>query len=285
MRVAVTGASGFLGRYVLKELASSPHLQIVATSRTNRDFGRPHPAVRVVELDLASPPADSYERLGRPELLVHLAWSGLPNYRSTAHFENQLSQQYRFLRGLVEAGLPSLLCTGTCFEYGMRSGELDESMCSDPANPYGYAKDALRRQLQFLRAARPFQLTWTRLFYMFGEGQPASSLYPAVMAAIERGDESFPMSPGDQLRDYLHVSEVSRNIAALALRAPDSGIVNVCSGKPVAIRSLVAGWLRERGSPMRLDLGRYPYADHEPMAFWGSARRLSSLLGASAGTP
>jgi dTDP-6-deoxy-L-talose 4-dehydrogenase (NAD+) len=165
----------------------------------------------------------------------------------------------------------------------MRSGELLETMRPDPCNPYGYAKDALRRQLQFLRGSRPFQLTWTRLFYMFGAGQPATSLYSLLMAAGERGDASFAMSRGEQLRDYLPVLDVARCLVALALRAPDSGIVNVCSGKPVSVRNLVEGWLRERHWQIALDLGRYPYPDYEPLAFWGSARRLGALLGTNAG--
>jgi nucleoside-diphosphate-sugar epimerase len=277
MKMAVTGASGFLGRHVLAELAQHRGIEVTAMTR------RPLPpgyAAREVAINLEEPPADCYARLGRPDVLIHLAWAGLPNYRSATHFELQLAQQYRFLKDLVEAGLPSLLCTGTCFEYGLRAGELVETMRPDPRNPYGYAKDALRRQLEFLRAGRPFKLTWTRLFYMFGDGQPATSLYSQLIAAGRRGDTSFAMSHGEQLRDYLPVADIARNIVLLALHAADSGIVNVCSGKPVAVRRLVEGWLAEQQWNIKLDLGRYPYPDYEPLAFWGSAAKLAALLGA-----
>jgi dTDP-6-deoxy-L-talose 4-dehydrogenase (NAD+) len=113
---------------------------------------------------------------------------------------------------------------------------------------------------------------------MFGEGQSAASLYSLVMAAGKRGDAVFPMSPGDQLRDYLHVADVARYLVALALDAPGSRIVNICSGKPVAVRTLVEGWLRQNGWRMSLELGRFPYPDYEPLAFWGSAARLSEVL-------
>ena len=108
---------------------------------------------------------------------MHLAWDGLPNYRSLHHFETELPKQYRFLREVVSRGLKSLLVTGTCFEYGMQNGELSESLICMPDNPYGYAKDALRRQLTFLKTEFQFNLTWARLFYMYGEGQGSKSIY------------------------------------------------------------------------------------------------------------
>jgi dTDP-6-deoxy-L-talose 4-dehydrogenase (NAD+) len=81
------------------------------------------------------------------------------------------------------------------------------------------------------------------------------------------------------LRDYSPVEAVAADLVALALDAPDSGIVNVCSGKPVSVRSLVESWLRKGGSSMMLDLGHFPYPDYEPFAFWGSRRRLDRALG------
>ena len=88
-------------------------------------------------------------------MLIHLAWGGLPNYRSLHHVETELPAQYRFLRGLVEAGLQSLVVAGTCFEYGMQSGPLDEEQPTRPETPYGFAKDTLRRELQGLVPVEP----------------------------------------------------------------------------------------------------------------------------------
>jgi dTDP-6-deoxy-L-talose 4-dehydrogenase (NAD+) len=179
---------------------------------------------------------------------------------------------------MVEAGLPALLTTGTCFEYGMQSGALSEDLPTQPTNPYGYAKDALRHQLEFLKQVKPFKLTWARLFYMYGEGQPKSSLYPQLKDAVTRGERRFNMSGGEQLRDYLPIEEVARLISSLARRQADAGCVNVCAGKPVSVRRLVEGWIRENGWKIDLNPGHYPYPDYEPMAFWGDRRRLDAIL-------
>jgi dTDP-6-deoxy-L-talose 4-dehydrogenase (NAD+) len=278
MIVAVTGAGGFLGRHVLAELAQRADLQIVAVARGGRELGNVSSAIRTVQLDVLEPTTDAYDRMGRPDVVIHLAWAGLSNFKSLVHFEDQVGQHYRFLKSLVQAGLPSLLCTGTCLEYGMRCGPLSEDLVPDPRLAYAYAKDALRRQLEFLRVTTPFGLTWARLFYVYGPGQPSSTLYSQLQAAVQRGDRAFRMSRGEQLRDYLPVAQMARYLARLSVEAPGSGAVNVGRGQPISVRALVEQWLRELQYEMTLELGHFPYPDYEPMAFWADTRRLRELI-------
>jgi dTDP-6-deoxy-L-talose 4-dehydrogenase (NAD+) len=277
MKIAVTGASGFIGRAVLAAL-SRRGIGAVACARSNLDaiaaFGH-----QAVAMDLHNAPADAFAQLGRPDVLIHLAWAGLPNYRSLHHVESELPAQYCFLRGLVEAGLPSLVVAGTCFEYGMQSGPLHEDLPTRPGNPYGFAKDALRRELEFLKAAQPFVLTWARLFYLHGEGQAETSLLPQLRKAVAAGEKVFNMSGGEQLRDYLAVDEAAGHLVSLAIASRDVGPVNVCSGRPVSVRRLVEGWIRDNGWTIGLNLDHYPYPDYEPMAFWGERRKLDDILG------
>ena len=277
MKVAVTGASGFIGRYVIEELGQH-QVEIIAVTRNAARLAALDAAVCVIVMDISSPGDDCFNRLGCPDVLIHLAWDGLPNYKSLHHFETELPKQYCFLKGLIEAGLSSLLVTGTCFEYGMQSGALSEDLVMLPNNPYGYAKDALRKQLEFLKSVKQFNLAWTRLFYMYGEGQPGTSLYPKLKEAVLRGERVFKMTGGEQLRDYLHVSEVARLIVALALRQCNV-TVNLCSGEPISVRRLVEQWIKENGWEIELEIGHYPYPDYEPMAFWGERLLLESIVG------
>lgn len=278
MRVAVTGATGFIGRHVLTELSRRPGIETVAASREERDSSELPHGIQYVPLDIAVEPESAHEQLGQPDVLIHLAWDGLPNYMSLHHFETELPTQYRFLRAMVASGLSSLLVTGTCYEYGMLSGELTEKMAAPPANPYAYAKVALHRQLRFLQAEQPFALTWARLFYMWGEGQAATSIYPLLRAAVARGEVTFPMSKGEQLRDYLPAEEVARLLVTLALQGEGADLVNVCSGQPISIRTLVESWIVENGWRITPELGRYPYPSYEPLAFWGSRAKLEAIL-------
>jgi nucleoside-diphosphate-sugar epimerase len=280
VNIAVTGATGFIGRHVVAELlrrAISPTLVLRPDAALPEAFG----GQRVVRIDLAKTSPDAFDEMGRPQALLHLAWGGLPNYRSLHHFEQELPRQYAFLSTLVHAGLQRLVVSGTCFEYGMQSGPLAESVPARPANPYGFAKDVLRQQLQYLAAQEPFQLSWARLFYLYGEGQAAGSIYTQLKLAVDRGDAAFDMSGGEQLRDYMPVSEAARLLVELAMLDAGAGVVNLCAGTPVSVRSLVQRWIDENRWPIHMNLGHHPYPEHEPMAFWGDATKLRLCLGAT----
>jgi len=269
MKIAITGATGFIGQHVVAELerhSISPTLICLPCSEIPKQLEK---YARTL-FDLRNLSSDAFNLIGKPDIVIHLAWGGLPNYKSLHHFEEELQSQYRFLKGLIESGLKNLLVTGTCFEYGMQSGLLSEDLDTRPTNPYGFAKDMLRRQLEYLKQIKSFNLTWARLFYLYGEGQSQNSIFTQLKNAINQGEKTFNMSGGEQLRDYMPVTEIAKYVVSLAILKQDIGIVNVCSGKPVSVRKLVEDWLTNNNWNIKLNLGYYPYPDYEPMAFWGS---------------
>lgn len=277
MRIAVSGASGFIGQYVLRELQSRG-LDVVALSRpaSNRPQSE---SFRWVTMDVANPPANPFASMGRPDALIHLAWNGLPNYQSSHHVETESPVQLAFLSSCVKNGLKRLVVTGTCYEYGIASGELEEDAPTQPCTQYGIAKDSLRKALFDLRAQHGFDLAWLRLFYLYGEGQSEKSLYAMLHTAIDRGDRMFDMSGGEQLRDFLPADEAARLIVEITLQGNASGTFNVCSGKPIAVKDLVQSWIEKTGAKITMNLGKIPYSPNESMAFWGSRCRLNHVLG------
>jgi len=273
MKVLVTGASGFVGQHVVLQLLRRGHV-VTAVGRHEAKargfdwFDR----VRFIECDIHCPITDPFEKFGRPEVVIHLAWPGLPNYKSLFHFEKNLPADYRFLKALVEGGANHLLIAGTCLEYGMQNGALTEMMPTMPSNPYALAKDTLRKLLQSLQVQHRFTLQWSRLFYMYGVGQNSNSLLAQLDHAINNGESSFNMSGGEQLRDYLPVEVVASRLVLLIEHSHWNGVVNICSSKPISVRRLVEQHLINRKIEIQLNLGHYPYPEHEPMAFWGDTQ-------------
>jgi nucleoside-diphosphate-sugar epimerase len=218
--VVVSGASGFVGRAVLAALAARG-IRPTAVTQDRRRLSDLEPDLTIVEGDIGAPDPAFIGEVARHDILLHLAWDGLPNYKSLHHFEAELPAQYRFLKAAVSAGSRSIVVTGTCFEYGMQEGRLIETGPAQPTNPYGYAKEALRQQLSFLKQETPFALTWTRLFYVYGTGQNPKSIYGQLAAAVGRGDDHFDMSAGEQIRDYLPIEAIADRLVRLSLLSRD----------------------------------------------------------------
>lgn len=276
MKIAVTGAAGFIGRHVCS-LLKKRSVEVTAVVRNPdrlEQIGKPE---RHAVVDIHDPPPDPYIVLDKPDVLVHLAWEGLSDYTSMKHIEKELPLHYAFLAHLLRSGLPALVVTGTCLEYGLQSGPLGETSDPRPVTPYGYAKNALQRQLAFLHRSLSFAFTWARLFYLYGSGQTGTSLLPQLRSAVQKGMPVFNMSGGEQLRDYMPVEEAATALVDLAIQKADLGPVNVCSGNPVSVRSMIEKWIRENGWNIRLNPGYYPYPDYEPMAFWGNRAKLDTF--------
>jgi dTDP-6-deoxy-L-talose 4-dehydrogenase (NAD+) len=274
MRVLITGATGFIGRHVVNRLLASGH-SVVAIAR-NEDRARTLPwfeHVNFVEFDLHNE-TFNWRKSALPDVLIHLAWPGLPNYRDFFHIGINLPSDLRLLESAVHAGVPHVIVAGTCLEYGLQFGPLDEERETRPFTPYGFAKDTLRKSLEILQRHKPFTMQWIRLFYMYGDGQSPNSLLSQLDRALDQGLNSFQMTSGDQLRDYLPIETVARCFD-WAVSHPDMiGVINCCSGKPISVLDLINQHLIRRDKKIELVRGCYPYPDYEPMAFWGNPKKL-----------
>lgn len=283
MNVWVTGATGFVGRHVIQRLAMEGHDVTAIARSAERAAAMPwRNEVEFVSCDLADH-SDLLQNHPLPDVLIHLAWQGLPNYKSFFHIGTNLRDHLAFLYNAAAVGISQIMVAGTCLEYGMQNGALVEQGSTAPHTCYGLAKDTLRKSLQLLQHEIPFTLQWMRLFYTFGEGQNPSSLLAQLDRAIDQGASHFDMSMGDQLRDYLPIDEIAANFSR-ALEHPEecNGIINCCSGKPTSVIDLVESHCSIRGSAIRLNRGHYPYPDYEPLAFWGVPTKLDQLRAKSA---
>jgi len=280
MKIAVTGANGFIGRHVVAAALQAGHRVLAVCRSPQAAAGLQWPSeVEIVTAEIEKPDDAVLARIASADVCIHLAWGALDNFKSMSHVETELPAQYAFLRALLTAGLRKLVVAGTCLEYGMKFGPLHEDTPADPVTPYGLAKDGLHRQLARLQQAEGgFTLVWARLFYLHGELTGRRTLLMQLKEAVARGDRAFPMSQGEQLRDYLSVDEVARRLVALAASPAAQGTYNVCSGSPVSVRRLVEQWIAENGWNISPDLGRYPYPDYEPLAFWGDSRRIDAIM-------
>ena len=275
MKIAITGSTGFIGKNVLKLLRDKSVEIIVLSRKFEKQFI--HKNISYIKHDFKKKHKLTFSDIGSPDILIHLAWSNLDNYNAQEHITEELPNHFNFLNNLIQTGLRNIMVTGTCFEYGIKHGEINENEHTDPVTIYGYAKDILHKNLLALKIAKNFNLTWTRLFYVFGKYQRSASIYSTFLNAIQNNDTKFPMSKGEQIRDYLHVETMAQYLINIAISKKKHDIINVCSGVPKSIRCLVEEWREKNNSSIELELGKYPYPDYEPFAFWGNSDRLKDI--------
>lgn len=274
----VTGASGFIGRNLIPKLLERKY-QVVATTRSTEKikdlewFNK----VKIIECDLYESHNDIFRNETDFNILIHLAWQNLPNYKEQFHISENLPKNYEFLRVAVDQKIPHILVAGTCLEYGLQTGGLSESLKTKPSIAYGTAKDSLRKLLDILKSEKDFIFQWLRFFYIYGEGQSKNSLLSQLDKAIEGGEKVFRMSMGNQMRDYLSIDEVVNNIILVISNSDIQGIINCCSGNPISVFDLVRKRCNERGASLKLIRGYYKIPEYEPQNFWGIPTKIQKM--------
>ena len=276
MKIAITGATGFIGQHVRNVLAKTDN-DVVLVVRYVERVGDKSAREEIVAADLSQARTDWFQLFGRPDIVLHLAWGGLPNYMDDYHVDVELPTQLRFLTALINSGLKKLVVTGTCYEYGISRGALSEDQETNPNTPYGIAKDRLRKELFELRSTQHFDLTWARIFYPYGEGQSESSIYSQLTRAISNNEKEFAIGSGTQMLDFIQVTTVAKALLAFVTEIKGIGLINVGSGEPQTVIEFVERLICRFESNIVPKVGVINDREYESISFWSDNNLLDSL--------
>jgi len=266
MKILVIGSSGWIGGYVVKELLKRPDIEVIAPISVGS-----FPKIADERVTYITGRVANIETM--PDAIIYLAWPDLDYYDSINHLKF-IADSYTIIKGFVDRGVRNITVTGTCFEYGQMEGELVETMAPNPTNNYGIAKDTLRRALSNSR----YDLKWLRLFYLYGDGQRKSSLIPTLEQAVRNGEKKFVISGGAKVRDYLPIEIAAEYIVKCAVQTKVTGIINVCSGEPITIKSFLESYIKDKGYDMEIGESIRPHGDYGAFSFWGNNERLKRII-------
>jgi len=246
MRALVTGATGFVGRYLVEALRARGD-DVLAC-------GGPHDvdALPIDLLDLSSLRAAL--DLAKPEVVFHLAAATfvpesiaapMATYETNVRGTANVAQAVREYASEASARV-RILFTSSAEVYGLQPPEnypLRETCALSPANPYAASKAAA--EMLLLGEAHSFGLdvVIARAFNHIGPGQSdrfAVAGFAAQLAKIAAGaPPQLYVGNLDAKRDFLDVRDVVRAYIALARDGKASESYNVCSGTARPMRDVL----------------------------------------------
>lgn len=277
MKVFLTGGTGFLGRHVLAALARKNHSVLLLHQKDpDRDLLE-RSGVRCLEGRLDG---DWASALAECDTLLHLAAVGVSPKPATwrDYFAVNVVASLNLMVSAVEAGVRRIVLCGSGVEFGMNAERYDRVPDDAPLAPVGgYAASKAAASLAAIGLCqeRGFELALLRPFHIYGEGQYPGNFWPQLQRAAISGCD-FPMTAGEQVRDYLKVERCAE-VFAEAVERPDlkggqPWIRNVGSGLARSIREFAQEeWIR-LGATGRILFGALPYRPNEVMAIVPAVR-------------
>lgn len=263
----MTGASGLVGGHVAAAAAADPRIDVVASARS-RPAGLA-PAIAFAAADLSD--ADDAARLVRevcPTHVIHAAWETRhPTYYEDIANLDWVASAARMAAAFDEVGGRRFVQIGSCAEY-CSSGI---GPITHPATRYGRAKLAAFAAIE-AAAHGAFEAVEARIFWVFGPGENPARLIPLICRGHLAGEVPV-LGSGSHLRDLLYAPDAAAALLALARADGMTGVVDIGSGKAVALAS-VAATLASLARASDTGLGRRPDRPGDPPSLVANATRL-----------
>lgn len=273
MRIAVTGSDGYIGRGVVERLLAEG-CEVLALGLAPCGVDAPG-----LEEHVGDAFAYDFAANGAPDVLLHLAWRNGFVHDDVAHLDD-LPRHYRFIRAAAMAGVPRIAVMGSMHEVGYHEGAVDESTPCNPTTPYGVAKNALRQLSGELCLQGGAQFQWLRGFYLVSADGRGSSVFSKLVQAAREGEAEFPFTSGKAKCDFLPYGEFCDQVVAAVTQGDVDGVINICSGKAIALGEYVERFIEENKLNLRLAYGAYPDRPYDSPVIWGDSAKMDAILAA-----
>lgn len=277
MRCLVTGASGFLGSWLVRQLLQEGHSVTVlmreeSFARKNLDWLKNVSIVRGTIADLAGLRGGLEH--SSIDVFSHLAWFGV-----TSEFRNHTDQLSANVVGSIrlwelarDIGCKHWIGVGSQAEYGHSKQAILETFAPNPVTAYGVAKLATGMLTRKMAELSGMRHTWVRLFAAYGPGDDPRHFIPLMIHALLAGVKPS-LTKGEQVWDYLYVADAADVLCRIATTEA-TGIFNLASGNTSSIRGIVE-MLRDYINPdMPLGFGDIPYSPGQVMHLEGDVTSL-----------
>jgi len=279
-KVAVTGATGFIGNHLVRLLVSAgcrPTL-LGRSEKYGGLLAGVEGHVRWTPCDLLD--AESVRaaiQKEKPNTLFHLAGTRRGgeaadcanlNFYATA----QLLEESR------KNGVRRIVIAGSAEEYGSQAGPLNERLSLKPSTGYGISKALATKHALALNAREGCPVVVVRPFSVYGPGQPREMFVAQAVEAAVRG-VPFKMSIGEQKRDLVFVADVARGLIRAAMTPRIEGkVINLATGRPYRLRDVAERIWQMSGTSAPLVIGALKPGPDELCDTWADIGEAAKLL-------
>jgi nucleoside-diphosphate-sugar epimerase len=283
IRTLVTGASGFTGRYLVEKLLGRGHTVIETTASRNE----PETPTRL-RLDITSPEACRrvIER-ARPDYIVHLAAISFVGHSDPLDFYRvNVLGTLNLLEACDAVGHAprKLLIASSANVYGNVTGDaIDESCPLTPVNHYAASKAAMETMVRTWFDRLPILIV--RPFNYTGRGQASNFLVPKIVEHFARREPSIELGKIDVARDFSDVRYVASAYEALLDSDAVAETVNVCTGTPYTLRSILSAASELTGHELEIRVNPAFVRKTDVKVLAGSPAKLHSLVPAVESIP
>jgi dTDP-6-deoxy-L-talose 4-dehydrogenase (NAD+) len=272
-KVLVTGANGYIGTHVVNELLKKRYNVYASDIRFDYVDQR---ATRVTT-PIFSGDKDIYEKLGSPDVCIHLAWRNGFVHNSETHIQD-LYSHYTFLNNMITGGLKQLSVMGTMHEIGYWEGAIDESTPTNPSSMYGIAKNTLRQLVTLITGENHVDMKWLRAYYITGDDLRSNSIFAKIAKMEQEGKERFPFTTGTNKYDFIDIEQLAEQIVAASIQTEVSGIINCCSGNPITLSDKVEEFIRKNNFKIKLEYGAFKDREYDSKEVWGDSSKIKLIM-------